>query len=172
MSFARTFDIRERQRLEFRAEASNVLNTVNFGNPNTGVGTSTFGQISSTAAGPGSGFIAPGDPRILQFAIKYSFLRGRLATNRYAQNRTSFVFGMALAALPLAALDESVGKPGAAAAPVRSGGSPWRPPFVGSQLRRHIRYRVSRPRAASSSSMEHANRTAGGPPHHVHHHRG
>ena len=69
----RSFRVRERQTLEFRAEGSNLLNTVNFGNPNTSVGTSTFGQITSTAGGTGAGFVAPGDPRILQFALKYIF---------------------------------------------------------------------------------------------------
>jgi hypothetical protein len=48
------------------------LNTV-ISNPNTGVGTSAFGQINSTAAGTGSGFVAPADPRIMQFAVKYVF---------------------------------------------------------------------------------------------------
>jgi hypothetical protein len=70
---ARTLRVSEGQTLELRIEASNVLNTVNFGNPNTNVGTSTFGQITSTAAGQGSGFVSPGDARIMQFAIKYAF---------------------------------------------------------------------------------------------------
>ena len=73
MSLSRAFRLAERGRLEFRAEASNILNTVNFGNPNTSVGTSTFGQITTTAGGTGSGFVAPGDPRIMQFAVKYIF---------------------------------------------------------------------------------------------------
>jgi hypothetical protein len=73
MSLSRAFSVWERGRLEFRAEASNILNTVNFGNPNTSVGTSTFGQITTTAGGTGSGFVAPGDPRIMQFAVKYIF---------------------------------------------------------------------------------------------------
>ncbi|MBZ5621607.1 MAG: hypothetical protein LAQ69_23190, partial [Acidobacteriia bacterium] len=73
MSLSRAFSVWERGRLEFRAEASNILNTVNFGSPNTSVGTSTFGQITTTAGGTGSGFVAPGDPRIMQFAVKYIF---------------------------------------------------------------------------------------------------
>src|SRR5258708_25714863 len=73
MSLSRAFRLAERGRLEFRAEASNILNTVNFGNPNTSVGTSTFGQITTTAGGTGSGFVAPGEPRIMQFAVKYIF---------------------------------------------------------------------------------------------------
>jgi hypothetical protein len=73
MGLSKMLHINERQSLELRAEASNILNTVNFGNPNTNVGTSTFGQITSTAAGTGSGFVGPGDPRILQFALRYAF---------------------------------------------------------------------------------------------------
>ncbi len=73
MGLSRIFRLRERHNLELRAEASNVLNSVNFGNPNTSVGTSTFGQITSTAGGAGLGFVAPGDPRIMQFVCKYSF---------------------------------------------------------------------------------------------------
>jgi hypothetical protein len=73
MGLSKTLRIHERQSIELRVEGSNILNTVNFGNPNTNVGTSTFGQITSTAAGPGAGFVSPGDPRIMQFAAKYVF---------------------------------------------------------------------------------------------------
>jgi len=73
MSLSRTFRIREGQNLELRAEGSNILNTLNAGNPNLIQNTPTFGRITTTAAGTGSGFVAPGDPRILQFAIKYIF---------------------------------------------------------------------------------------------------
>jgi len=63
MGLTRAFQIRERQSIEFRAEAFNVPNLVNLGNPllpNLGNPTtlvfssSTFGQILSA-----------GDPRIL-----------------------------------------------------------------------------------------------------------
>jgi hypothetical protein len=58
----RTFSINESQQLEFRAEADNVLNHTNFNNPNTSVGNANFGRITGA-----------GDPRILQFAVKYVF---------------------------------------------------------------------------------------------------
>ena len=53
----------EVQRLEFRAEAFNVLNSYRRGNPNTNFSSSDFGRI--TGAG--------GEARIMQFALKYVF---------------------------------------------------------------------------------------------------
>ena len=61
----RTFTVFRENRLELRAEYFNVLNHVNFNNPNTSnpIGSSTtFGTITGA-----------GDPRIAQFAIKYLF---------------------------------------------------------------------------------------------------
>jgi hypothetical protein len=58
----RLFHIVENQTLEIRAEAQNLLNRANFGNPSTALNSNTFGQINS--AGPG---------RVLQFALKYLF---------------------------------------------------------------------------------------------------
>jgi hypothetical protein len=52
----------ETQRIDFRAEAFNVFNHANFGRPDRTLTHSTFGQILSAA-----------DPRILQFALRYSF---------------------------------------------------------------------------------------------------
>ena len=52
----------ETQRIEFRAEAFNLFNHANFGRPDRTRTHSTFGQILSAA-----------DPRILQFALRYSF---------------------------------------------------------------------------------------------------
>jgi hypothetical protein len=58
----RTFRVTEAQQLEFRAEADNVLNHTNFNNPNVSVGNANFGRITGA-----------GDPRIIQFAVKYIF---------------------------------------------------------------------------------------------------
>jgi hypothetical protein len=55
--------IRERLNLEFRAEAFNLFNWVNFGVPDSNVGDPGFGIISSTTT----------SPRILQLALKLSF---------------------------------------------------------------------------------------------------
>jgi hypothetical protein len=62
LSLSRTFQVREDQRFEFRAEAYNVLNSFRPGDPNTAFNNSTFGVIRTAA-----------DPRIMQFAVKYVF---------------------------------------------------------------------------------------------------
>jgi hypothetical protein len=61
-NLTRFFKVRERQRFELRFEFFNVLNHVNFNAPVANFHSSTFGLIQSA-----------GDPRILQFALKYSF---------------------------------------------------------------------------------------------------
>jgi hypothetical protein len=60
--------VREDMRFEFRAEAFNVFNHVNFSDPNSffapfALGPGGFGAISSTI----------GDPRELQLALKFYF---------------------------------------------------------------------------------------------------
>jgi hypothetical protein len=62
VSLSRTFQVREEQRIEFRAEAFNVTNSVHWGNPVTNLNSGNFGQITSAS-----------DPRIMQFALKYIF---------------------------------------------------------------------------------------------------
>jgi hypothetical protein len=57
------FGAAERVKLQFRAEAFNVFNHVEFGNPDTGVTDNTFGVISSQA----------NSPRQLQFGLKALF---------------------------------------------------------------------------------------------------
>jgi hypothetical protein len=59
---SRLFRIKERQSVELRAEAQNVLNRANFSDPTLNLSSNTFGQI-----------IATGPARIMQFALKYSF---------------------------------------------------------------------------------------------------
>jgi hypothetical protein len=51
------------QRLELRLESFNLLNTFNWGSPATNLNAQTFGRITTQA----------GDPRILQFGVKYDF---------------------------------------------------------------------------------------------------
>jgi hypothetical protein len=62
MGLTRRFQIREGQSLEFRAEAFNMPNHVNPGNPTTSMNSQTFGKSTSAA-----------DPRIMQLALKYVF---------------------------------------------------------------------------------------------------
>ena len=57
----------ETQRVDFRAEAFNIFNHANFHNPDNTITDPTFGQILRTTKG------SAGDPRILQFALRYSF---------------------------------------------------------------------------------------------------
>jgi hypothetical protein len=62
MAVSRVFNFYETQRIEIRAEAYNVTNSFRPGNPNTSVNNAQFGVIRTS-----------GDPRILQFALKYVF---------------------------------------------------------------------------------------------------
>jgi outer membrane receptor protein involved in Fe transport len=62
-SIMKVFKVTETQGLEFRAEFFNLFNNVNFANPVNIVTSENFGQIASTTTGP----------RVIQFALKYSF---------------------------------------------------------------------------------------------------
>jgi hypothetical protein len=64
--FKRTrFGPDEKLGLEFRTEFFNLFNRTQFAPPNTSVGSSTFGVVSSTAAGT--------NPRLVQFGLKFVF---------------------------------------------------------------------------------------------------
>jgi len=70
----RVFRIRERQTIEARGEAFNLLNWVNVYNPVTNLTAPNFGQIvPSNTAGLGAITQSTNDPRIMQFALKYVF---------------------------------------------------------------------------------------------------
>jgi len=62
LSLAKIFRLREAAELEFRVDAFNVFNNVEFSNPDTNIGDPSFGQISNTA-----------DPRIVQVALHLKF---------------------------------------------------------------------------------------------------
>jgi len=62
VSLSRVFPLGESRRLEVRAEAYNITNSLRPANPNTTITSSTFGQITTAL-----------DPRIMQFALKYVF---------------------------------------------------------------------------------------------------
>jgi hypothetical protein len=63
MSLFRSFPFAEKRRLEFRAEAFNMLNHVNLGQPDATVGDAGFGKVTSTR----------GTERQLQLALKLFF---------------------------------------------------------------------------------------------------
>ena len=62
MGLTRSFQIRERQSLQFRWEAFNVPNVVNLNNPVSSLNSVNFGKI-----------LGASDPRIMQAALKYVF---------------------------------------------------------------------------------------------------
>jgi hypothetical protein len=63
VALSRLFTLGAAQTVEVRIESFNVLNHFNWGNPTTNFSQATFGRIQSQA----------GDPRIMQFGIKYGF---------------------------------------------------------------------------------------------------
>ncbi len=69
LSLIKNTKITERVNLQFRADAFDVFNHPNFGNPNLTVGSSTFGSITSTRF-PNGDF---GSARQLQLALKLEF---------------------------------------------------------------------------------------------------
>jgi hypothetical protein len=62
VALSRVFRIRETHKVETRAEVYNLTNSLRPGNPTTTFNSNIFGQINSS-----------GDPRIMQFALKYVF---------------------------------------------------------------------------------------------------
>jgi hypothetical protein len=62
MALSRTFQIREMQKLELRAEAFNLTNHFIPQDPNVTLSSNTFGQITTSGAA-----------RIMQFALRYAF---------------------------------------------------------------------------------------------------
>lgn len=63
LAVIRAFPIREFGSLQFRAEFFNLTNTANFGNPAADFSLPSFGFITGTTT----------NPRIIQFALKYSY---------------------------------------------------------------------------------------------------
>jgi hypothetical protein len=65
LSFTKEFAVHEGMTLQVRGEFFNFTNTPRFGFPDVGVGSATFGQVTSTA--PGS------TPRRTQFGLRFQF---------------------------------------------------------------------------------------------------
>ena len=63
LAISRLFAFGSSQNVEMRLEAFNLLNNFNWGNPNTNFSSGNFGRITTIA----------GDPRIMQFGVKYAF---------------------------------------------------------------------------------------------------
>jgi hypothetical protein len=63
LAVSRLLNVAGNRTIEVRAEVFNLFNTVNWANPNVILGSATAGRITDTA----------GDPRIMQFALKYAF---------------------------------------------------------------------------------------------------
>jgi hypothetical protein len=76
LAVRREFPIKERLRLQFRAEAFNILNHPNFGFVDPNLGDATFGQATKML-NQGLGTVAAqyqqGGPRSMQFALKLLF---------------------------------------------------------------------------------------------------
>jgi hypothetical protein len=62
LSLSRTFQIREMQKMEFRAEAFNLTNKFIMQDPTVDLNSNLFGKVTAAR-----------DPRIMQFALKYMF---------------------------------------------------------------------------------------------------
>lgn len=71
LALSRNFKLRERQTVQFRAEAFNLSNSVMFGPPTGALNNSAFGRINPQiqSSAPGTTTTA----RIMQFALRYNF---------------------------------------------------------------------------------------------------
>ncbi len=63
LALSRLVSLAATSNLEFRVEVFNLFNRFNWGLPNVNLGAGTFGRITTTT----------GDPRIMQFGLKYGF---------------------------------------------------------------------------------------------------
>jgi hypothetical protein len=70
---SRTFQVRESQKLEFRAEAFNVTNSVHYNLSPNGSNSANNGLVTNFNAGNFGQITSAFDPRIMQFALKYIF---------------------------------------------------------------------------------------------------
>jgi hypothetical protein len=65
VSFSKEFTIRENMKLQLRGEFFNFTNTPRFAFPDVGIGSGTFGEVTSTASGS--------TPRHAQFGLRFEF---------------------------------------------------------------------------------------------------
>ena len=71
LSISRTFRIAEGKSIQLRGESFNLPNRLNPGLPIAAFNTGTFGKIQGDISGTSG--LSGGDPRIIQFALKYVF---------------------------------------------------------------------------------------------------
>src|SRR5207248_8820250 len=71
MAVSRTFPLHEKKSIQFRGEAFNLPNHLNLSNPVATLNSGAFGKIQSDISGTSG--LSSGDPRIMQFALKYVF---------------------------------------------------------------------------------------------------
>lgn len=72
VAVSRTFSLGERKSVQLRGEAFNLANHLNLSNPVTALNnTAAFGKIQSDISGTSG--LSAGDPRIMQFALKFVF---------------------------------------------------------------------------------------------------
>ena len=62
LGIIKNFPLTERHKIQFRGEFFNLPNHANLGNPNGNLSSPSYGRITGA-----------GDPRVIQFALKYSF---------------------------------------------------------------------------------------------------
>ena len=62
ISLAKSWQIHEQHRIQFRAEAFNIQNRANFSNPDANINSPTFGRITAANL-----------PRQLQFSVRYGY---------------------------------------------------------------------------------------------------
>ncbi|MCU1260984.1 MAG: hypothetical protein JWO80_3869 [Bryobacterales bacterium] len=70
LGLTKRFRITERFSMDFRAEAFNVFNRAQFGNPNGNISSGSFGRITTTV---NDGATGSGTPRQFQFALRVNY---------------------------------------------------------------------------------------------------
>jgi hypothetical protein len=73
LSFFKVTPVTERVNVELRAEIYNIANQANFANPSGTVTSSSFGTLTQTRNGSSAPGLGQGEPRNMQFALKFSF---------------------------------------------------------------------------------------------------
>jgi hypothetical protein len=69
-SMFKEFAVKEKLKLQFRAEVFNVLNWANHANPTVTFNSGSFGTITTTRNGSGAPGLGFGEPRNMQLALK------------------------------------------------------------------------------------------------------